>query len=61
MLSYARLPAQHSPEAASRLELVIQAVAAEDTSLAATAIPADDEHWHLTSADWPTAPEDFYA
>jgi hypothetical protein len=28
--------------------------------LSATVIPADDQQWHLTSAGWPAAPEDYY-
>jgi GntR family transcriptional regulator/MocR family aminotransferase len=60
VLSYARLTPRHSPEAVTRLDLAVQAVLAEDRSLSATAIPADDRQWHLTSADWPAAPEDFY-
>ncbi len=61
VLSYARLSPRHCPEAITRLELAVQAVIAEDRSLTATAIPADDQPWHLTSADWPAAPEDFYS
>ena len=60
VLSYARLAPRHSPEAVTRLELAVQAVLAEDRCLSATAIPADHQQWHLTSADWPAAPEDFY-
>lgn len=34
----------------------------EDPSLEATAIPAEsNQPWRVTSADWPTATEDFYA
>ena len=60
VLSYARLAPRHSPEAVSRLDLALQVVLAEDRCLSATAIPADDQQWHLTSAGWPAAPEDFY-
>ena len=60
VLSYARLAPRHSPEAVSRLDLALQAVLAEDRCLSATAISADDQQWHLTSAGWPAAPEDFY-
>ena len=60
MLSYARLAPRYSPDAATRLELAVQAVLAEDRSLSATAIPADNQRWHLTSTEWPAAPEDFY-
>jgi hypothetical protein len=56
VLSYARLTPRHSPEAVTRLQLAVQAVLAEDRSLSATAIPADDQQWHLTSADWPAGP-----
>jgi hypothetical protein len=34
---------------------------AEERSLSATAIATEERQWHLTSADWPAAPEDFYA
>lgn len=61
VLSYARLSPRHSAEATARLELAVRAVMAEQRSLAATAIPAEERPWHLTSADWPAAPEDFYA
>ena len=60
VLSYARLAPRHSPEAVTRLELAVHAVLTEDRCLSATAIPADNEQWHLTSAGWPAAPEDFY-
>ncbi len=60
VLSYARLTPRHSPEAVTRLDLAVQAVLAEDHCLSATAIPVDDQQWHLTSAGWPAAPEDFY-
>jgi GntR family transcriptional regulator/MocR family aminotransferase len=60
VLSYARLTPRHCAEAAARLELAVQAVLAEDHSLSATAIPAGEQEWHLTSTDWPAAPEDFY-
>jgi GntR family transcriptional regulator/MocR family aminotransferase len=61
VLSYARLSPRNCAEAVTRLELAVQAVLAEDHSLSATAIPADEHGWHLTSTDWPAAPEDFYA
>jgi GntR family transcriptional regulator / MocR family aminotransferase len=61
VLSYARLPPQRCAEAIARLERAVQAVMSEDRSLAAAAIPADDRQWHLASADWPAAPEDFDA
>jgi hypothetical protein len=61
VLSYARLAPRHCPEVITRLELAVQAVLAEDGSLSATAISADDQQWHLTSTEWPASPEDFYA
>jgi DNA-binding transcriptional MocR family regulator len=61
VLSYARLSPRRCADAVARLELVMQAVMAEDRSLSATAIAAEERQWHLTSADWPAAPEDFYA
>ena len=60
VLSYARLPPQRSADAISRLERAAGAVMAEEPSLAATAIPSAEDQWHLTSADWPAAPGDFY-
>jgi GntR family transcriptional regulator/MocR family aminotransferase len=61
VLSYARLSPRHCGEAIARLELAVQAVMAEDRSLSATAIATEERQWHLVSADWPAAPEDFYA
>jgi GntR family transcriptional regulator/MocR family aminotransferase len=60
VLSYARLAPQRCAEAVGRLDRAVQAVLAEDGALAAAAVPADDQQWHLVSADWPAAPEDFY-
>jgi len=60
VLSFARLTPRHGPDAVGRLERAVRAVLAEDRCLSATAIPAEDQHWHLASADWPAAPEDFY-
>jgi GntR family transcriptional regulator / MocR family aminotransferase len=60
VLSYARLAPQRCADAVGRLELTVGAVMAEKPSLSATAIPADEHEWHLTSADWPAAPDDFY-
>ncbi len=61
VLSYARLTPRHCAEAVARLALAVHAVMAEDRSLSARTIPTDEQQWHLTSADWPAAPEDFYA
>lgn len=60
VLSYARLAPRHCSAAVARLDRAVQAVLTENRSLTATAITADDGQWHLTSADWPAAPEDFY-
>jgi hypothetical protein len=62
VLSYARLAPRHCTEAVTRLKQAVNAVLAEERSLTAAAIPADsDQPWHLTSADWPAATEDFYS
>lgn len=60
VLSYARLPPQRCADAAGRLERAVLAVMAEEPSLAGAAIPAGEQQWHLTSAGWPAAPDDFY-
>jgi GntR family transcriptional regulator / MocR family aminotransferase len=60
VLSYARLPLQRCADAVGRLEQAVRAVTAEESSLAAAAIPAQGQQWHLASADWPAAPDDFY-
>jgi GntR family transcriptional regulator / MocR family aminotransferase len=60
VLSYARLTPRHCADAVQRLELALQAVMTEERTLAAAAIPAQEQEWHLTSADWPAAPDDFY-
>jgi GntR family transcriptional regulator/MocR family aminotransferase len=60
VLSYARLPPQRCADATSRLDRAVRAVTAEEPSLSATAIPAGEHQWHLASADWPAAPDDFF-
>ncbi len=46
----------------TRLRRAVDAVLAEGRSLTAAAIPGGSDHpWHLTSADWPAATEDFYS
>lgn len=61
MLAYARLSPRHCAEAVTRLELAVRAVLAEERSLAAAAIAPEERQWHLTPADWPATPDDFYA
>lgn len=60
VLSYARLAPQRCPDAAARLDLAIQAVTAEERSLSTIAFLPEEQQWHLASADWPAAPDDFY-
>jgi hypothetical protein len=61
VLSYARLTPQRCAEASTRLDTAVRAVLAEKHTLSATALPAGEQQWHLSSAGWPVAPEDFYA
>jgi hypothetical protein len=61
VLSYARLAPRHGTEAVARLKQAVQAILAEDRCLMAAAIPAaGGEPWHVASAEWPAAAEDFY-
>jgi GntR family transcriptional regulator/MocR family aminotransferase len=60
VLSYARLAPQRCPEAIDRLKQAVQAVLDEDRLLTGVPIQAAADDWHLASADWPTAQEDFY-
>ena len=60
VLSYARLAPRGCADAVGRLQMAVQAVAGEERALSATALPVQEVEWHLTSADWPAAPGDFY-
>jgi GntR family transcriptional regulator/MocR family aminotransferase len=60
VLSYARLAPRQCAEAVTRLKFAVQAVMTENRSLSATAIHVDEQQFHVASADWPAAPEDFY-
>jgi hypothetical protein len=61
VLSYARLAPRHCTEAVARLKQAAQTVLAEDRCELAAAIPAaGGEPWHVASAEWPAATEDFY-
>jgi GntR family transcriptional regulator/MocR family aminotransferase len=60
VLSYARLAPRRCADVVGRLELAVQAVTGEKRALSATALPVREVEWHLTSADWPAAPSDFY-